>query len=186
MNATPYFVSAVEQLVAEHRTENGTALLPGTGHLELMLAALAHAGLPATPGLRNVALLEPLVVPDGHPVTVKVTIAAPDAKGVRVVRIESDHGRGRSWSTHSEAELVTDAALPSAVLDLAAAKRRCGLDGGRRESGDGLPPRGIRIDGRQFPNSGSPTRRVPRNDSRREWFDQGPRRRSQCRRGYGG
>jgi acyl transferase domain-containing protein/thioesterase domain-containing protein len=120
---------AHDWVVGEHRTATGVALLPGTGHLDLMLTALAHAGL-ATAGLRNVALLEPLVVGDGAPVTVRVTVTGPDAKGRREVRIESDRGEGRAWTTHSEAEVQADAsAAPASPFDLAGVERRCTLDG---------------------------------------------------------
>lgn len=121
--------TAHDWLVNEHRTETGIALLPGTGHVELMLAAIGHAGLVGA-GLRNVALLEPLVVTDEHAVTVKVSVTAPDTKGTRFVRIESDRGAGRAWYTHSEAEVAPDATSRTCEpIDLAAIARRCGLDG---------------------------------------------------------
>jgi thioesterase domain-containing protein/acyl carrier protein len=125
---------AHDWIVSEHRSESGIALLPGTGHIELMLAALRQAGITnaalAHAGLRNVALLEPLIVPDASAVTVKVTLTAPDTKGTRFVRIESDHGDGRAWYTHSEAEIATDAARRAVdTLGVDAIVRRCLLDG---------------------------------------------------------
>ena len=84
-------------VVDEHRTRAGIALLPGTGHLELMLAALAAAGSPDAT-LRSVMLLEPLVVPDGVPVAVRVSIG-----GCRRVTATSSSSRtagsGRGAST---------------------------------------------------------------------------------------
>lgn len=116
-------------IVSEHRSETGVALLPGTGHVELMLAVLQHAGFTHA-GLRNVALLEPLIVPDTAPVTVKVTLTAADAKGTRFVRIDSDQGQGRVWHTHSEAEISPDAAKRAVdIIDVETIERRCGLDG---------------------------------------------------------
>ncbi len=116
-------------IVSEHRSETDVALLPGTGHVELMLAALQHSGFTHA-GLRNVALLEPLIVPDTTPVTVKVTLTAADAKGTRSVRIDSDQGHGRAWHTHSEAEISPDAAKRAVdIIDVETVERRCGIDG---------------------------------------------------------
>jgi thioesterase domain-containing protein/malonyl CoA-acyl carrier protein transacylase/aryl carrier-like protein len=108
-------------IVDEHRVSSGMAVLPGTGHLELMLAALEHAGTaldtPTSVGARyalaDVSLLEPLVVPDEHAVMVRVTIAPPEPDGTRLVRVESDGGLGRVWYVHSEAELVRAAPRPA-------------------------------------------------------------------------
>jgi thioesterase domain-containing protein/acyl carrier protein len=93
-------------LVAEHRTTEGVAVLPGTGHLELYLAAamLTDAG----EAIGSVVLLEPLVVPDGVSVTVRVTVTPTDHDGRRWARIESDGGDG-GWRVHSEAEVLADA-----------------------------------------------------------------------------
>jgi acyl transferase domain-containing protein/thioesterase domain-containing protein/acyl carrier protein len=89
-------------VVDEHRTALGTALLPGTGHLELFLAAIDVAG-PDDAVLGPVTLLEPLVVPDGTPVTVRVSITA-DADG-HWAQLESDGGVG-TWRLHSEARVI--------------------------------------------------------------------------------
>lgn len=117
--------------VADEHRVNGTAVLPGTGHLELLLSALRLAAPDETTvGLRDVVLLSPLVVPDDAVVTVKVTITEPDARGRRTVRLESDGGHGHGWTAHSEAEVVSDVATRApARLDLAAVAARCGLDG---------------------------------------------------------
>jgi acyl transferase domain-containing protein/thioesterase domain-containing protein len=101
-------------VVDEHRTTDGVALLPGTGHLELYLAAAARAGLEGT--LASITVLEPLVVPDGAPVTVRVTLAAPDDDDARWIRLESDGG-GTAWRVHSEAQLVpTSSELPTTAV----------------------------------------------------------------------
>ena len=121
--------AAHDWVVNEHRTETGVAVLPGTGHVELMLAALQYGNVGRV-GLRNIALLEPLIVVESSPVTLKVTVTPSDTAGTRFVRIESDHGGGRVWHTHSEAEVVAiDASLAPARLDLDALSRVCTLDG---------------------------------------------------------
>ena len=95
-------------VVDEHRTSNGTAVLPGTGHLELFLAAAELSGLGPT-AVERVSLLDPLAVIEGSPVTVRVTIAPGDVH--RAIEIESDGGVGH-WRLHSDAELVRDNAEP--------------------------------------------------------------------------
>ncbi|MET0579339.1 MAG: SDR family NAD(P)-dependent oxidoreductase, partial [Ilumatobacteraceae bacterium] len=76
-------------LVAEHRTAAGVALLPGTGHLELFVAAARAAGI-ADAALAGVTLVDPLVVPDGVAVTTRVSITSgPDG---RWAQVESDGG----------------------------------------------------------------------------------------------
>ena len=92
-------------VVSEHRSVSGVALLPGTGHVELYLAALRAAGLNST-ALESVTFLDPLVVPDGRQVTVRVTIPADvhASSETRLATLESDGAVGR-WRAHSEAVL---------------------------------------------------------------------------------
>ena len=103
-------------IVDEHRVgateeSSGTGVLPGTAHLELMLAALRQLELPLVLGA--VSLHEPLVVHDGADVTVRLTVSAPDDTASRTLQIESDGGSGRDWILHSEA--VVPSAKPGTV-----------------------------------------------------------------------
>jgi acyl transferase domain-containing protein/thioesterase domain-containing protein/acyl carrier protein len=139
--ATGQLHPAHHWVVDEHRTADGTAVLPGTAHLSLMLAAARLAGV-ANPTLRDVALLEALVVPDDQPVTVRVVVeravaahAAADPSALRrAVRVEADGGHGSSWTTHSEA-LVSDAPVPPERIDTDAVAARCALDVGHPMAG---------------------------------------------------
>ena len=74
---------------------------PGTGHLELLLAALDLAGGDDGVRLGPVTLLEPLVVPDGVPVTVRVSISGSGDD--RWAQLESDGGVG-AWRTAQRGE----------------------------------------------------------------------------------
>ena len=103
--------SATDWIVDEHRVSTGTAVLPGSGHLELMLTALERAGLTAS--VSKVSLLQPLIVPDGARVTVRVVVEPVDGAGKHAVRIESDGGEAIDWTTHSEAEHDTTRAAPT-------------------------------------------------------------------------
>jgi acyl transferase domain-containing protein/thioesterase domain-containing protein len=98
-------------VLEEHRSLSGVALLPGTGHIELLLAAIAIGELGGPFTIDAVTLFEPLVVPDGVPVTVRVSVAPADEQGRRWAQIESDGGAG-AWRTHSEAELTPGSATP--------------------------------------------------------------------------
>ncbi|QGG95979.1 type I polyketide synthase [Actinomarinicola tropica] len=99
---------ASQWILGEHRVE-GHPVLPGTGHLELMVGAARISGASSTTvQLRTVALHEPLSVPDGDQVIVRVRVAAP-GEGRREVRLESAPD-GASWRLHSTAELVVDGA----------------------------------------------------------------------------
>ena len=93
-------------VVDEHRTASGVAVLPGTAHLELMIAGARAAGVDDV-RLDQVSLLEPLVVPDDRSVTVRVVVDN-ESDGRRAVRIDGDAGTGTTWITHSEGVLTSD------------------------------------------------------------------------------
>ena len=95
-------------VVDEHRTLDGRAILPGTGQLELLVAATRAAGLDGTE-LRDVALLLPVVVPDDNTVTVRVVIE-PHHDGARAIRLDSDAGTDAGWVTHTEGVIVAGVA----------------------------------------------------------------------------
>ncbi len=114
-------------VVDDHRTADGTAVLPGTGHVALLLAAARLAGV-NHPQLDDVTLIEPLIVPDDRPVTVRVVVER-DVDGRRAVRVDSDGGGGAQWTTHSEAT-VSDGPAAARRIDIDAIVARCGLDAG--------------------------------------------------------
>ncbi|MEZ5296788.1 MAG: SDR family NAD(P)-dependent oxidoreductase [Ilumatobacteraceae bacterium] len=89
-------------LVDEHRTAAGVAVVPGTGHLELMIAAVQTSPSELVT-LDDVALLEPLVVPDGNDVHVRVVVDPPRADP-RQVRVEASRDRA-GWVLHAEATI---------------------------------------------------------------------------------
>ncbi len=99
-------------VVNEHRTRSGVAILPGTGHVELYLAALAAAGADDA-SVTDVTLLEPLAVHDR--VTIRVVIGAEN-DGERTIRLDSDGGTGATWTTHSEGTVTP--ADPGAITPL--------------------------------------------------------------------
>ena len=92
-------------LLDEHRSAEGIAVLPGTGHLELLLAGSAIAlGTTGPVSLASVSIHEALVVPDDTIVAVRVSVAV---RGERTfVELESDDGPSIGWHVHSSAEVV--------------------------------------------------------------------------------
>ncbi len=88
-------------IVDGHRTGDGTALLPGTGHLDLALAALREIG-EAQATLRDLLIIEALVVPDDADVVLKVSVGSNEG-GRRTVTISSDLGSGHQWHLHAQA-----------------------------------------------------------------------------------
>ena len=95
-------------VIDEHRTDDGTPVLPGTGHLELMYTAALAADI-SNPSLCDITLLEPVVVPDGTSVPIRVTVSpGPEHR----VTVEQDDGF--DWRTCSEARV--EQSEPSASL----------------------------------------------------------------------
>ena len=115
-------LTAADWVVDEHRLHDGTPVLPGAAHVELMIAGLRAAGVP-TMALRDVSLIAPILVPAGRTVALRVTVDAPEVSP-RYVRVDTDTGSGREWQASSEgrvddAEPLTavDGALPTLALD---------------------------------------------------------------------
>ncbi|NIZ14249.1 type I polyketide synthase [Phaeobacter sp. HF9A] len=68
---TPIFRSRFDArsdwMLDEHRTQDGSALIPGTGNIELIAEALHCLGLDAPFAIRDLYFLQPFVVPDAAP-----------------------------------------------------------------------------------------------------------------------
>ncbi|MGV9883828.1 type I polyketide synthase [Streptomyces sp. NPDC003006] len=93
--------------LADH-TVAGAVLLPGTAFVEMALHAGASVG---TPGLDELTLTTPLVLPPDGTVDLQVTLSGPDAAGRRTALF---HGRPhtsddhRPWSLHASGTLVPE------------------------------------------------------------------------------
>lgn len=105
-------------LLSEHVTRSGTALIPGTGYLELARAGFMYRPEPGTLELRDVTFLEPFQVGVGESRELRLELGAK-ADGEREFRFFSDAedrphvtGRGRFG------QLATPA--PQSLAELAA------------------------------------------------------------------
>ncbi|WP_434043624.1 SDR family NAD(P)-dependent oxidoreductase [Sorangium cellulosum] len=87
----------------------GTALLPGTGFVELAWAAAEAVGLP---GVSELAIEAPLALPARGAVALQIAIEAPDPAGRRGVAIYSrpDGAADAPWTAHARG--VLGAAAP--------------------------------------------------------------------------
>jgi acyl transferase domain-containing protein/acyl carrier protein len=89
----------------------GTVLFPGTGLLELALRAGIEAGAPV---VEELALEQPLVVPEQAAVQLRATVGGPDEEGRREISIHSRSeaelgGEEAEWSRHAQGTLVAAA-----------------------------------------------------------------------------
>ncbi|GGK15975.1 hypothetical protein GCM10011583_54810 [Streptomyces camponoticapitis] len=111
-------------LLDEHRI-GGVPVVPGTGQLELIRAAVT-AWRPAPDGeseleLTDVAFTEPITAPDGTRTEIRVALR-PDADGVEFTVSSVRDGAVRSHTRGHAAWVRPDGA---ARVDLAAVRRRC-------------------------------------------------------------
>ncbi|MFC7796037.1 SDR family NAD(P)-dependent oxidoreductase [Streptomyces cinereoruber] len=101
--------------LAEHAVE-GTALLPGTGLLDLALHAADRTG---ADGVEDLTLEAPLVLSEQGATVLQVTVGAPDEAGRRPLGVHSRTGDDAEWIRHATGLL--GAASASAPADRASA-----------------------------------------------------------------
>jgi acyl transferase domain-containing protein/acyl carrier protein len=92
----------------------GSVVFPGTGLVELALAAGDHVGCDT---LAELAAEAPLVLPEHGGVALRVVVGGPDSVGARTVSIHSCGDEPESpWVRHATGTLQEDAEVPSADL----------------------------------------------------------------------
>lgn len=111
----------------DHRTQGGTALLPGTGAIELARAALLEIGENSPFQIADLTFFRPLVVAEQGETQVRVRLE-PDDEGY-ALDLQSlttlEDGR-RGWQTHSQARLLLGALELRERADLTALAARLG------------------------------------------------------------
>ncbi|MGR3249368.1 MAG: type I polyketide synthase [Paracoccus sp. (in: a-proteobacteria)] len=112
-------LSASDWIIAEHRTRDGVALLPGTGTIEIAAEALRAAGRRMPWALRDVAFLDPLIVEDGATREIRATLTSGGDTGGFL--LEADFGEG-FVATAEGRVAAADPSVPA--LDLSALKSR--------------------------------------------------------------
>lgn len=109
----------------EHRTRDGSALLPGTGYLELAAEALAAQGETGGFAIRDLTFLRPLHTPDGQDTEVRLHLRRSDAGYAMQVRSAVPHEGRTGWQLHAEAELALKPQGTPPPIDLAVIRARC-------------------------------------------------------------
>ncbi|MEX0303439.1 MAG: acyltransferase domain-containing protein, partial [Leisingera sp.] len=118
---TPRF-STADWLLDEHRTKDGTALVPGTGYIEMAAEALAAIGITGPFEIRDLYFLRPLVVEEGGPQDVLVRLEASE-NGYELFAYSACT---KGYRLNSQAILVLSAAAERpAALNLQKISSRC-------------------------------------------------------------
>ncbi|MEV7561055.1 type I polyketide synthase, partial [Streptomyces sp. NPDC089795] len=107
-------LSAAQHPWLKEHAAFGTALVPGTGLLELVLTAAHHVGAPA---VAELALTEPLLLGPEGAVRIQVAVGAPDTSGRRPVAVYSlpeNAPDDAPWRRHAAGAL---APIPAADHD---------------------------------------------------------------------
>ena len=126
-------LSAEDWVIGQHRTKGGTALLPGTGYLELAAEALAEEGIAAFEA-RDLTFFRPLDVPDGTKRDLRVSLRRSDEGYAFEVRSAVNH-RGRTgWQINAQGRLIPRAPEAPQIDPAAIAARLAPA-----ETGQGLP-----------------------------------------------
>ena len=132
--------SRSQWVLAEHRVRGAEPVLPGTGFVEIVRAALVHAGV-ASDGqaleLTDVGFTSPLVLPEKTPRVVNTEVRA-DSDGSFTVAVRSEARRG-TVVEHTTGRGRAIAWSPAAI-DIAAIEARCTARRETFEPGEQLLP----------------------------------------------
>ncbi|MCH2094784.1 MAG: SDR family NAD(P)-dependent oxidoreductase [Rhodobacteraceae bacterium] len=117
--------SESDWVINEHRTRDGTALLPGTGYLTLAAQALQAQGEPQSFELRDLNFLRPLNVPTGSTRNLRIRLTREDqGYGFDVLaNTELDERKGYTLTAQGSLALIPFGR--PAALDLDAIRARC-------------------------------------------------------------
>ncbi len=117
----PRFETA-DWLLDEHRTADGTALVPGTGYIEMAAEALAETGFEGPVEIRDLYFMHPLIAKDSAPAKVAAKLEANENGYELFVYSECTKG----YSLNSQAMLASAAAAERpAALNLQTISTRC-------------------------------------------------------------
>ncbi len=109
-------------ILDEHRTEDGAAVLPGTGYLELAAEAMRAMGEGGPFEIRDLYFLRPLGVAEGAQADLRLSLSP--SEGGHALDLRSIHD-GRGTLLHAEGRLAPHAGPAPAQLDLDAIAARC-------------------------------------------------------------
>ena len=111
----------------EHRTISGQAILPGTGYIELIRAALAELSN-ASPAFQidDLYFFRPLQVSDGETKLARIQLT-PSERGysVEVHSLAEEKSGNQTWERHSQAQISLIPLSAVDRVDLSALEARC-------------------------------------------------------------
>ncbi len=109
-------------LLSEHRYKNGTALIPGTGYLQLAAAALVQNRIEPGIDFEDVFFLAPLTVAPDETREVRVRLRRQGA-GFRF----SILGKEKEWTEHASGQIARSQRKIPADQNVADIRNRCSL-----------------------------------------------------------
>ncbi|WP_198550428.1 type I polyketide synthase, partial [Streptomyces silvensis] len=92
--------------LADHRVL-GTAVLPGSAYVDLVLRAGDHVGCAS---LDDLVVEAPLVLPERDGVQIRLSLDGPDTAGARAFTVDSRRDEGGDWTRHATGTLTAAAA----------------------------------------------------------------------------
>ncbi|MCC5959167.1 MAG: KR domain-containing protein [Rhodobacteraceae bacterium] len=112
-------------IVDQHRTSDGTAILPGTAYLDLCAQALRAQGETGPFELRDIWLLRALSVADDSPRKLRATLARNTTGYDFTLRSDVRHGGATGYVLNARANVVPGTPDTPAPIDPAAIAARC-------------------------------------------------------------
>ncbi|PIE14235.1 MAG: polyketide synthase [Rhodobacterales bacterium] len=93
-------------ILDDHRTKSGTAILPGTGYIELAAQALSANGETAPFEIEDLLFLRPLVVQEGAATSIRVRLAQSDEGYEFQVQSRCQVDGKQGYQTHAQAAII--------------------------------------------------------------------------------
>ena len=128
-------LQATHWVVDEHRTRDGTAILPGTAYLDLAAQALRAQGEHGPFTLRDLYFFRALSVPDGAARDLRTSLRRTDTGYDFTLRSDVMAGGSKGFVLNAQAQLEMSAPPNPPALDLTAIAARLG----EAREGAGLP-----------------------------------------------
>lgn len=101
--------------LADHRIYD-VALFPGTGFLEVALASLGDGQRADLPVVRNVSVVQPLLLDDDAPSALQV-VRSPDGRQLQIFGRAGQDGGDSNWTLHASADVGDRVTGPAAAIE---------------------------------------------------------------------
>jgi acyl transferase domain-containing protein/thioesterase domain-containing protein/acyl carrier protein len=113
-------------VLSEHKFKNGIALIPGTGHMEMVAGAFTHGSQQGAVEFQNVFFIAPLMCSSTEPKEVRVQLQrdreGSETKGAFRFSV---FARGSEWVEHCTGMIAPCHERADAIVDRAAIAARC-------------------------------------------------------------